>query len=119
MTKKSKEILAWAGFVEGKIHFYYGMPQIYKSKHKSQENYEDVRKVEIREVPSDPMSQDKLLPCPFCGGETKRGELVGAFAVKGGYNYDVHCTKCLATYGRCNTQFIADYSWNTRPQSQL
>lgn len=56
-----KKTLAWAGFCDGNLHFtmcddQWGgknirlMPSIFKSKKAAQEQYQDVRRVEIREV---------------------------------------------------------------------
>ena len=55
------------------------------------------------------MSEIKLLPCPFCGGEAEycKGDWIGK-------EYWVKCTKCS-----CNTSLSNNYKkpieeWNTR-----
>lgn len=50
---------------------------------------------------------NKLKPCPFCGGEAR---LVGH------YPYSVTCCKCRATTVICNTPDDAIDAWNNRVQ---
>ena len=62
------------------------------------------------------MSEIKLLPCPFCGGEAK-------FEINremGGTQYQVLCTKCPTTVGRYWFWKKEDAinSWNTRKPMQ-
>lgn len=57
---------------------------------------------------------EKLLPCPFCGGdrvgmEVKAGGIAGREAT-----YNVRCHKCRASCGGYGTYEIAAYHWNSR-----
>ena len=54
------------------------------------------------------MSDKKLLPCPFCGGEAEMSLLLG--------NYGVTCNHCMGAIfpGRGMTQEDAIDYWNTR-----
>ena len=58
------------------------------------------------------MSDYKLLPCPFCGGEAD------IRMVNDGGNYVAGCTKCPADVGRWWywTKKEAANAWNTRAQ---
>ena len=51
MDRHSYTRLAWAGFVNNKPHVFEGVLQIYPIKKDAQTFYEDVRRVEIRELP--------------------------------------------------------------------
>ena len=54
------------------------------------------------------MSEIKLLPCPFCGGEAELSLFLG--------NYHVTCTKCLGAIfpARGMLKGEAIEAWNTR-----
>ena len=58
---------------------------------------------------------DKLLPCPFCGGEAKFLEDV--------WGNDEYCyvicvnDNCNANTGRCDTEDEAIAKWNNRPNN--
>ena len=56
---------------------------------------------------------DKLLPCPFCGGEATLVEDIYNDQL---YNY-VICSNddCNANTGRCDTEDEAITKWNNRP----
>lgn len=63
--------------------------------------------------------QERLLPCPFCGGEAKHTSR--ANEGNSGWQHDVdhwvYCTSddCLADIGMCETKDEAIRMWNTRP----
>ena len=61
---------------------------------------------------------EKLLPCPFCGGEAK----VQINTEMGGSQYQVLCTECPVTVGRYWywNKKDAIKAWNTRkPMEQI
>ena len=62
------------------------------------------------------MSEIKLLPCPFCGGEAK----LEINREMGGTQYQVLCTKCPTTVGRYWFWKKEDAInlWNTRKPIQ-
>ena len=51
------------------------------------------------------MSEQKLKPCPFCGGE--------AMVVKMGYPHFVYCTSCGAKVHKWDIERSVD-AWNRR-----
>ena len=55
------------------------------------------------------MSEIKLLPCPFCGGEARVVE--NNFRTD---TYSVRCKNCYAESDRYHTQEEAIKQWNTR-----
>lgn len=57
-------------------------------------------------------TQERLLPCPFCGGIAIRGERVGAMA--GMYRFRVHCSDCNCYVGNFKEEYEADEAWNKR-----
>lgn len=52
------------------------------------------------------MSEIKLKPCPFCGGEA---ELIGEYS-----NIFVFCSECRCSTEILNTERKAIQAWNTR-----
>ena len=54
------------------------------------------------------MSETKLLPCPFCGGEAEL-DCDNIFG-----NWFVRCTKCFCKTPKHATEFFAKVCWNTR-----
>lgn len=59
------------------------------------------------------MSEVKLLPCPFCGGEvTMHEDVVDALR----YSYTFQCDNCMiyGVYQYCNDKDGAIKAWNTR-----
>lgn len=55
---------------------------------------------------------DKLKPCPFCGG---KAEIYEDTIIKSLPAYSVYCTKCYArTYGLYDKKDDAIESWNRR-----
>ena len=65
------------------------------------------------------MSEIKLLPCPFCGGEAKTG-----YAINDYNRWGVICTNCEACVevaewkGVADTEENAIRAWNTRKPIQ-
>lgn len=65
------------------------------------------------------MSEIKLLPCPFCGGEAKTG-----YAINDYNRWGVICTNCEACVevaewkGVADTEENAIRAWNTRKPMQ-
>lgn len=58
------------------------------------------------------MQNDKLLPCPFCGGEA---ELYQHYPyMKRRVVSAVHCKKCRANSGTWGRKYKAIETWNTR-----
>ena len=55
------------------------------------------------------MQNDKLLPCPFCGGEAEfcKGDWIGK-------EYWVKCTKCICKTSLSNNYNEPIKAWNTR-----
>lgn len=55
------------------------------------------------------MSEIKLLPCPFCGGEAElcKGDWIGK-------EYWVKCTKCICKTSLSNNYNEPIKAWNTR-----
>ena len=49
--------------------------------------------------------EDRLKPCPFCGGEAK---------LNSSSPYFVKCSKCFAKSGVASTSAFAVINWNTR-----
>lgn len=64
----------------------------------------------IKEVIRSDKMSDKLLPCPFCGGEAK------ALTRSDGYEFTeyVMCGNCEAESGWFKTKDEAITAWNTR-----
>ena len=58
------------------------------------------------------MSEEKLKPCPFCGGEAEL-EINGLY-------WDVNCKRCLANVGayKCYNKKQAIEAWNRRYKEQ-
>lgn len=65
-------------------------------------------------TPNDEVEQIKLLNCPFCDGNVLTPYLTGN---NPGNDYWVHCDRCGASSGLCNSKDEAISSWNTRQQS--
>ena len=60
------------------------------------------------------MSEIKLKPCPFCGGEAK---LLSINGIEETY-YFVHCTKCsIEQRAEIESAFYAAEQWNHRVRS--
>lgn len=57
------------------------------------------------------MSEIKLLPCPFCGGEA-------VLDVDELGNWVVRCEKCFCRTARSISKFFPTISWNTRKPMQ-
>ena len=59
------------------------------------------------------MSEIKLLPCPFCGGEAEMGE---DYSYWHGLllSYKPHCSKCGCNIGMFSDKTEAIEKWNTR-----
>lgn len=53
------------------------------------------------------MSEIKLLPCPFCGGEAE-------LDIDDLGNWLVRCKKCFCRTSRSMSKFYPTVSWNTR-----
>lgn len=53
------------------------------------------------------MTETKLKPCPFCGGEARCIEFYGL--------YHVICCDCHAAGQDCSTRELAVSAWNARP----
>ena len=60
MKRKTREVNAWAGFIDGKLDWHVvdanfswaaRLPAIYRTKAEATERYEDVRRVTIRVQP--------------------------------------------------------------------
>ena len=53
--KRPTKIRVWGGFYEGRLHMddhgYCRTVTLYRTRHQAQTDYEDVRRIEIREVP--------------------------------------------------------------------
>lgn len=49
---------------------------------------------------------DKLLPCPFCGGEAEYGVTMAG--------EEVYCIRCGAAMPRQTSRAAAECAWNTR-----
>lgn len=62
------------------------------------------------------MSEIKLLPCPFCGGEGSISCDPEATKDSNGrlWAFTVVCNSCCATGGLCYSPEMATNSWNTR-----
>lgn len=58
------------------------------------------------------MSEEKLKPCPFCGGEAEIVRDVGSI-------WDVSCKRCYASIGAYHSysKEAAIYAWNRRWQN--
>lgn len=60
-TRKPRVVKAWAGYSDGRLHWYYGgygmngtalvVPAIYKTRKQASSEYEDFRRVLITHVP--------------------------------------------------------------------
>ena len=57
------------------------------------------------------MSEIKLLPCPFCGGEAE-------LDIDDLGNWLVRCKKCFCRTSRSMSKFFPTVSWNTRKPMQ-
>lgn len=62
------------------------------------------------------MQNDKLLPCPFCGGEARISCDTEATRDSQGrlWAFTIVCDSCCATSGLCYSVDMATKSWNTR-----
>lgn len=62
------------------------------------------------------MSEVKLLPCPFCGGEARISVDTDAISDSKGrtWAFTVVCESCCATSGLCYSTDMAVDAWNTR-----
>lgn len=54
---------------------------------------------------------EKLKPCPFCGGKAK---LVETYVEKGIWVYSVDCSNCKTRQQVSKTEEEAINAWNTR-----
>ena len=65
------------------------------------------------------MSEEKLKPCPFCGGEAEL-EITGLYWDVNCKRWDVNCKRCLANVGayKCYNKKQAVEAWNRRYKEQ-
>ena len=54
---------------------------------------------------------EKLKPCPFCGGEAK---LIDPYVSTNRWAYFIECQNCKATKGYYQNKKVAINAWNTR-----
>lgn len=55
---------------------------------------------------------DKLLPCPFCGGEAEVFDYFNQGKQK--TRWQVNCTKCMGAFGENDSKHEAIEKWNKR-----
>ena len=60
------------------------------------------------------MENEKLKPCPFCGGEAEINRVNKSTVLPQYKVYYCYCKQCGCATGACATEKLAAVAWNTR-----